>query len=161
MVKRIIVLAVCFMLSVVAACAQRDIVYIERDSVEIALKNAPSFETQRYVYGLYKNKKEILPVVYDMVEERSAELLAFFKDTEILVYDTSGSLVDRAVLEYPIDRHVVVKFEQIDGRRCERMYELVIYYNDNDWIYQPIGTYYRKGRHLYKVFITTEFELVK
>ncbi len=161
MVKRIIILAVCFMLSAVAASAQRDKFFIERDSVKIAVKDAPRSEHQRFLYGLYKDGKELLPMVYDMVEERSVKLMAFFKDTEILVYDTDGTLVDKAVLEFPIDRHSFVRFEEIDGRRGISAYELVVYYNDNDWIYQPIGTYYRKGRHLYRVIITTELELIK
>ncbi len=161
MVKKMIILAVCFMLSAVTAGAQRGITKIERDSVEIVMKDAPSFEHQRFVYGLYKDKQELLPMVYDMVEERSVKLMAFFKDTEILVYDTDGTLVDKAVLEFPIDRHSVVKFEEIDSRRGENMYELVIYYNDNDWIFQPIGTYCRNDYHLYRIIITMEAELIK
>ena len=160
MVKKIFVFAVCFMLSAVSVSAQH-ITYIKRDSVEIAVKDAPSFEHQRLVYGLYKDKKEVLPVVYDMIEERSVKLMAFFKDTELLVYDTDGSLIDKAVLEFPIDRHSVVQFEKIDSRRSEKMYELVIYYNDNDWIFQPIGTYCRNDHHLYRVIITMEAELIK
>lgn len=161
MVKKMIILAVCFMLSAVAACAQRDITFIKRDSVEIVMKDAPSFEHQRFVYGLYKGKKELLPMAYDMVENYPARLLVFFKDTQMLVYDTNGNLIDKTVLEYPIDRHSTVEFEEIDTQRGEKLYELMVYYNDNSWIYQPIGVYCRKGNHLYKVRITMEYELIK
>jgi hypothetical protein len=159
--KKVIILAVCCLLSALSVSAQRTAMCYVRDSVKIIAEDSYNINGQRFTYGLYKDEEMILPVAYDMVEESSVRLFAFFKDMEILVYDTNGNLVDKAALDFAIDHRSVVVFEVINGRRGENVYELVVYFNDNSWAFQSIGTYCRRKGHLYKVKISTEYELIE
>lgn len=160
MVKKFFIFAVCIMLSATSISAQRT-TFIEYGNVEISVADAPRGDYSRFKFGLCKDGKEILPAVYNIAEGYPVELFAFFKDTEILVYDTDGNLVDEAVLDFPVDHRTAADFEMIGSRLGENIYELVVYYNDNDWIYQSVGAYCRKGEHLYKVRITKEFTLIE
>lgn len=153
--RRIIIFAVCCMLSAVSACAQE--VFEKVDSVEITAR----IDTRNILFGLSLNGREILPTDYEMVRCKDIGLIAFYKDSELYLYDTEGTLITRQDLDFEVDHRTSVSFDCIHSRDLQTYYELSVYYFDNNWGSQVIGTYCKKKGHLYKVKVIREFTLIK
>ncbi len=151
MKKIIFMLSVCFMLAATGAYAQKKVQHTKCGQVDIACKENQADDERHMVYGLYKDGVEILPIDYEMVLEENIQLAAFYKGDEIMLYDFNGRLIDYARLDFPLDHRSFVAFERIDARRNQTYYELMVYFSDNDWAFESLGTYYRKGNRLYRV----------
>ena len=159
--KKFLFLAVCFVLSTVNVCAQRQRTfdYLDYDSVKVVAKTADG--RHRLLFGLTKNEEQLLPIEYELVTCRDLGLLAFFKGEELYLYSKEGNLVLRQELDFVADHRTDVAFEKTNYRNNETLYELVVYYFDSGWGGQSIGTFCRQDKRLYKVKITKEYTLIE
>ena len=156
MAKRIIVFAVCLLLSAVSVCAKQN-VYEKLDSVEVIM----GYGNFKVTFGLSKDGVEILPAEYEMAICQEIGLIAFYKDRDLLLYDTEGNLILSHYLDFDTNHRTSAVFERINLRDGGVYYELVVHYFDSSWGGQSIGTFcYRKG-HLYQVKIIKELTLIK
>ena len=156
----IIMLMVCACFSVASAGVPQDVCFIHYDSVDVAYITNEETETPRLLYGLYKDGQQILPVCYEMSLNQKIGLIAFYKDTELILYDMSGNVIFEYELDFPIDKHSVVQFEVTEKRRGEAYYDLVVYFFVNDWVFQVLDTFMRREKNLYRVKIIQETELL-
>ena len=157
--KKILISAVCFVLSAVSVCAQREIAYLNYDSVEVVATAAEG--RHRLLFGLTKNDEQILPIEYELVTCRDLGLLAFFKGEELYLYSKEGDLVLHKRLDFVVDHRSEVVFERIRERNGEALYELIVQYFDSNWGSQSLGIFCRRANHLYRVKITREYTLLK